>query len=46
MRTRLTERGLGHAARARTLLLEVQQKAKAQHAENIVARAARLLAAP
>jgi len=38
------EHGLGHAARARTLLLHVQQRAKAVHAGNVVARAARLLA--
>jgi tetratricopeptide (TPR) repeat protein len=37
------ERGLGHAARARSLLREVQQRAKAKHAGSIVARATRLL---
>jgi tetratricopeptide (TPR) repeat protein len=38
------ERGLGHAARARTLLQQVQSRAKAAHAGNILARTTRLLA--
>jgi tetratricopeptide (TPR) repeat protein len=40
------ERGLGHAARSRELLVQISQRAKAMHAANVIDRARRLLAKP